>query len=421
MSDPIIRVENLGKQYQLGLSELRHKTFRETLVDLAAAPWRRLRHLAGAGDEAERIWALRDVSFEVERGEVLGVIGRNGAGKSTLLKILTRITEPTAGRAEVRGHVGSLLEVGTGFHPELTGRENVFLNGAILGMSRATIRRRFDEIVEFSGVEKFLDTPVKHYSSGMHVRLAFAVAAHLDPEILLIDEVLAVGDAEFQKRCLGKMGDVARGGRTVLFVSHNMPAIQVLCERCLLLQDGRVVADGATETVMRRYLAGHCGELAGNTLNTTKRTGNGRARFVSVEIRDGSGTPVNQILAGHPFSVAMGFSLQGPALTDPNFAVEIRSDVGARIVRVMTSETEGSMPAVMRDGAIRVDLDPINLLPGTYLLTIGISDRGTPVDIVEDAIPLVVAFRRMYKTPKMPDRSKGLILFGTCSWTADYA
>ena len=240
MSQTVIRAEGLGKEYIIGACEQPRETFREMLMSAAAAPFRRLHRLGGRALPEDRIWALKDVSFEMKEGEVVGVIGRNGAGKSTLLKILSRITEPTTGRVEIRGRVSSLLEVGTGFHPELTGRENVYLNGAILGMGRAEIKRKFDEIVDFAGVEKFLDTPVKRYSSGMQVRLAFAVAAHLEPEILIIDEVLAVGDAEFQRKCLGKMDDVARGGRTVLFVSHNMGAVRDLTQRCFLMEKGRL-------------------------------------------------------------------------------------------------------------------------------------------------------------------------------------
>jgi len=250
MSDAIIQVEGLGKKYRLGL--VRHDTLRDRLAHALGAPLRWGRQPPG-GDPAD-FWALRDVSFEVRRGEVLGIIGRNGAGKSTLLKVLSRITEPTTGRVTLHGRVASLLEVGTGFHPELSGRENVFLNGAILGMSRGEIRRKFDDIVAFAEVEKFLDTPVKHYSSGMYVRLAFAVAAHLEPEILIVDEVLAVGDLEFQRKCLGKMAEVAGGGRTVLFVSHNMPAIQRLCGRGLYLRQGSIVVDGRAREVVDRYL-----------------------------------------------------------------------------------------------------------------------------------------------------------------------
>jgi lipopolysaccharide transport system ATP-binding protein len=262
MFDVVIRASNLGKVYLIG-----HESQRESytaLRDVIGCATRNLLRSAGdfmrgrqliVGDEVEEFWALKDVSFEIKRGEVVGIIGRNGAGKSTLLKILSRITEPSAGRVEIIGRVASLLEVGTGFHPELTGRENIYLNGAILGMTRSEIRRKFEEIVDFAEVEKFLDTPVKRYSSGMYVRLAFAVAAHLEPDILVVDEVLAVGDVEFQKKCLGKMQDVASNGRTVLFVSHNVGAIQKLCGKCLLLKGGSVAAFDATEVVLQHYAA----------------------------------------------------------------------------------------------------------------------------------------------------------------------
>src|SRR6201991_1166195 len=239
MNAPAIRVENLSKVYRLEHESRRHRSFREALTDAALAPIRRIRQLQGRDEMMEDFWALKDVSFEVNPGDVLGIVGRNGAGKSTLLKILSRITEPTQGRAVLRGRVASLLEVGTGFHPDLTGRENIFLNGAILGMTKAEIKKKFDEIVAFAGVERYIDTPVKRYSSGMYVRLAFAVAAHLESEILIVDEVLAVGDVEFQKKCLGKMGDISKGeGRTVLFVSHNMPSIKALCNKGIILENG---------------------------------------------------------------------------------------------------------------------------------------------------------------------------------------
>lgn len=259
MSDAAIRVEGLSKLYRIGRRE-RYRALRDTLTDVLYAPFRVLRSTLNGcppsvNGHEDTIWALKDVSFEIKQGEVVGVIGRNGAGKSTLLKILSRITEPTEGYAEIRGRVGSLLEVGTGFHPELTGRENIYLNGAILGMKKAEIERKFDEIVAFAEVEKFIDTPVKHYSSGMYVRLAFAVAAHLEPEILLVDEVLAVGDAAFQKKCLGKMGDVAKEGRTVLFVSHNMAAMSGLCSAAMWLADGTVRARGTTAELTQKYLA----------------------------------------------------------------------------------------------------------------------------------------------------------------------
>lgn len=258
MSDPAIRCEGIGKRYRVGQRQ-RYRSLRDTIADAFRAPLRRLTATMNAqsrmdADRVEFLWALKNVSLEVQHGEVLGIIGRNGAGKSTLLKILSRITKPTEGRAEIHGRTGALLEVGTGFHPELTGRENIYLNGAVLGMKKREIERKFDEIVEFSECGRFLDTPVKHYSSGMHMRLAFAVAAHLETEILFVDEVLAVGDAAFQKKCLGKIGDVGRQGRTILFVSHNLVAVDSLCTRAICLHDGKVVMEGPPGSVTSRYL-----------------------------------------------------------------------------------------------------------------------------------------------------------------------
>jgi lipopolysaccharide transport system ATP-binding protein len=250
---PIVRVENLGKEYRIGKRQQPYDTLRETITGVVSAGLGRLRRAYTNGKE-DTIWALKDVTFDVQRGEVIGIIGRNGAGKSTLLKMLSRITQPTTGRVELFGRVASLLEVGTGFHPELTGRENIYLNGAILGMKKSEIGLKFDQIVAFAELEQFLDTPVKRYSSGMYMRLAFAVASHLDPEILLVDEVLAVGDAAFQKKCLGKMGAVARAGRTVVFVSHNMVAVRSLCTRALWLDNGQIVAAGETSAVVLDYL-----------------------------------------------------------------------------------------------------------------------------------------------------------------------
>lgn len=255
MSTPIIQVQGLSKEYKIGAHKQRYDTFRDMIVRKIQASSRFFSRTNGTKNDESRIWALKDVSFEVKQGEIIGIIGRNGSGKSTLLKILSRITEPTNGKVEIHGRVASLLEVGTGFHPELTGRENVYLNGAILGMRRSEINSKFDEIVAFSEVEKFIDTPVKHYSSGMYVRLAFAVAAHLEPEILIVDEVLAVGDASFQKKCLGKMGDVAKQGRTVLFVSHNMQAIQLLCKSSIHIDMGKVVKRGDSKSVVTEYLS----------------------------------------------------------------------------------------------------------------------------------------------------------------------
>ncbi len=262
MSDIVIKAENLSKSYIIGhqAENGRYVALRDVLMQNARGLWHKTKDLVQGkpiilGDTLEEVWALKDVSFEIQRGEAVGIIGRNGAGKSTLLKVLSRITEPSAGRVTIRGRVGSLLEVGTGFHPELTGRENIYLNGAILGMTRQEIKRKYDEIVAFAEIEKFLDTPVKRYSSGMYVRLAFAVAAHLEPEILVVDEALAVGDAAFQKKCMGKMGDVAKEGRTVLFVSHNMAAVLNLCPRSILLDVGRSRRDGASSVVLKEYIA----------------------------------------------------------------------------------------------------------------------------------------------------------------------
>jgi len=293
MNDVAIRVEQLSKQFRIGAAKRRHDTLRDQLMDglKSLLPWAGPRSLFSVqrGTPTDSIWALKDLSFEVKQGEVLGLIGSNGAGKSTLLKVLSRITEPTAGRAEIYGRVGSLLEVGTGFDRELTGRENVYLSGAILGMRRAEIDRKFEEIVAFSEVEKFIDTPVKRYSSGMYVRLAFAVAAHLDPEILLVDEVLAVGDAAFQKKCLGRMDAVTKGGRTVLFVSHNMAMIENLCPRALLLHNGAIASVGPTKQVIQAYLS-TLSDLARDPIATrTDRQGAGEIRTVGLELLDADG------------------------------------------------------------------------------------------------------------------------------------
>src|SRR5947208_640174 len=256
MNNSVISVRGLGKAYRIGMVNPKHTNFRETVMEAIKTPFRRMRKYDDdfSSDEPDTFWALTDINFDVGQGEVLGVIGRNGAGKSTLLKVLSRITEPSEGEARIRGRVSSLLEVGTGFHPELTGRENIYLNGAILGMRKSEIAAKFDEIVAFSEVEKFLDTPVKHYSSGMYVRLAFAVAAHLEPEVLVVDEVLAVGDAAFQKKCLGKMSEVSQGGRTVLFVSHNMATVENLCQHALVLDHGQAVFTGSAKDGVQYYL-----------------------------------------------------------------------------------------------------------------------------------------------------------------------
>ena len=286
---PAIRVQGLWKEYVVHHAQERHGTFYDLLASGLKAPLKRLRRLGGAVSETERFWALRDLSFDIAPGEVVGVIGRNGAGKSTLLKILSRITAPTRGRVEVRGRLASLLEVGTGFHPELSGRENIFLNGAILGMTRAEVASKFDEIVAFAEVEKFIDTPVKRYSSGMYVRLAFAVAAHLEPDLLVIDEVLAVGDASFQKRCLGKIKDVAGQGRTVLFVSHNMLAVQRLCTRAIWLDTGSQRADGSPEQIVAEYLRAGSAVANARHWSEAQAPGSEAFRLLSIAVRPADG------------------------------------------------------------------------------------------------------------------------------------
>ena len=311
MSEIAIQVQGLGKQYRLGGKVQGYRTLRDTLADTATWPLRllkgELRH------RAEKIWALRDISFEVQRGHVLGIIGRNGAGKSTLLKILSRVTEPTAGHAEIRGRVGSLLEVGTGFHPELTGRENIYLNGAVLGMKRREIAAKFDEIVEFSGVSKFIDTAVKHYSSGMYLRLAFSVAAHLEPEILIVDEVLAVGDAEFQRKCLGKMSDVAEAGRTVLFVSHNMSAILRLTEQSIVLEKGELVFRASTREAVDYYMASGLSQ-SGERIWSEEDIPADAAPFkpIAMRVRDPQGRVADSVQSRQPLEIEIEYELKQP-------------------------------------------------------------------------------------------------------------
>jgi lipopolysaccharide transport system ATP-binding protein len=315
MGDIAIRVENLGKRYYIGKKQERRDTLRDVLAGVFMAPFRRAGKLlrgqaTGAAELDEILWALKDISFEIKRGEVVGIIGRNGAGKSTLLKILSRITEPTTGTVDIYGRVGSLLEVGTGFHQELTGRENIYLNGAILGMKQIEIERKFDEIVAFAEVEKFIDTPVKHYSSGMYLRLAFAVAAHLEPEVLLVDEVLAVGDVRFQKKCLNKMQDVGQQGRTVLFVSHSMPAITRLCERTILLDGGRVMEDGPSPEVVSTYLNAGLGMTSVREWPDPGRAPGGKvARLCAVRVRTEAGDTADTVDIRRPVAIEMEYDV----------------------------------------------------------------------------------------------------------------
>jgi lipopolysaccharide transport system ATP-binding protein len=333
-----IDVRSVSKRYRLGVQEESHETLAAAFVDMLKSPLRNYRKYRSLyrfedrsgdlEDQADILWALRDVTFSVRQGEVLGIIGRNGAGKSTLLKILTRITPPTSGTIEMRGRVSSLLEVGTGFHKELTGRENIYLNGTVLGMKKKEVDRKFDEIVAFSGVEKFLDTPVKRYSSGMTVRLAFSVAAHLEPEILIIDEVLAVGDAEFQKKCMNKMEDVGRSGRTVLFVSHNMPAINMLCDRAIQLNGGRIVNEGPAHDVVSAYLINASGTSESREWDEESAPGGEIARLRAVRVKGENGEGVNVIDVLKPFYVEMEYDvLQSGYVLSPFFDFYNEEDV----------------------------------------------------------------------------------------------
>jgi lipopolysaccharide transport system ATP-binding protein len=368
MSETIIHVENLGKRYRIGERE-RYLALRDILARALSAPARifRARKPASSNGDPTHIWALKDVSFDVRQGEVVGIIGRNGAGKTTLLKILARVTKPTTGFAEVRGRMGSLLEVGTGFHPELTGRENVFLSGAILGMGKAEILRKFDEIVAFAEVEKFIDTPLKHYSSGMQMRLAFAVAAHLEPEILLVDEVLAVGDTEFQKKCLGKMGDVAKQGRTILFISHSMAAVATLCKRGILLSAGRVEKIGPTSEVIDRYLtsAGDSPETV-DLSSHKQRDGTGEVRFSQIGLRDGTGNPSRDFEYHDDltFEITLDARRPSPPL---HCVVEIHTAHGVPVLHLFSQDDPSCAPLVVKSRTrVRCVLARCDLYPGTY-------------------------------------------------------
>ena len=426
MGDIAIRVDRLSKQYRIGQMHQHHDTLRDAIAAGVQNRFRRFGLFAPShssnGDAAtpheDTIWALKDLSFEVRRGEVIGIIGRNGAGKSTLLKILSRITEPTHGFAELHGRVGSLLEVGTGFHNELSGRENVYLSGAILGMRKQDIERRFDEIVDFSGVEKFIDTPVKRYSSGMKVRLGFAVAAHLEPEILLVDEVLAVGDAGFQKKCLGKMHGVAVEGRTVVFVSHNMTAMQFLCPRAILLDQGLLVVDGKTDSTIGRYIG--AGKRGGQVFLTsdTSRRGSGTAVYESVRIVNEFGDVTDSIPMNGTFAVEMRFRCRHP-LDQISFGVAIRGSMHERICQILSRVTHGEMPPARTGGAVHVWIQDVNLLPGLYFISVGMSRQGEQIDYVENALSLEIVPHDVYGTGKIPE-SQAALVYLPCTWKADY-
>jgi lipopolysaccharide transport system ATP-binding protein len=398
MSEAIITVENLGKKYRIAhqAERPRYTALRDVIAEKAKRLFSRsqtadLRPPTSACSSSEDFWALKDVSFEVKRGEVVGIIGRNGAGKSTLLKILSRITEPTTGSIRLRGRVASLLEVGTGFHPELTGRENVFLNGAILGMHRAEIKRKFDEIVAFAEVEKFLDTPVKRYSSGMYVRLAFAVAAHLEPEILIVDEVLAVGDAQFQKKCLGKMGEVAKGGRTVLFVSHNMGVVSTLTQRCIYLQDGQIAASGNSRDIVEMYLRksaeSQSTRIKGLESYRRKQNSDVPVKIISIGANGSNGLSdiLPSIEIGTDFSIEIGLDVTKP-LHGATLDITLKTGHGVCVAVMFSKDQDYNLFLEPGRHTVSVKVCNLPLAPSNYFVDVGVnqSDQSAAFDVILD-------------------------------------
>jgi lipopolysaccharide transport system ATP-binding protein len=407
----VISVRGLGKRYDLG-----ETVSANTLRDALAAGTRRLFQRSNGNHKAvaDEFWALRDVSFDVAEGEVVGIIGHNGAGKSTLLKILSGITDPTEGEIRMRGRLGALLEVGTGFHQELSGRENIFMNGAILGMTQAEIRKRFEEIVAFAGVERFLDTPVKRYSSGMLVRLGFAVAAHLEPEILVIDEVLAVGDTAFQRKCLGKMEDVSRSGRTILFVSHNMAAVQGLCSRSILLKNGNVSADGSTEAAIREYQA--TADAPAYDVDLTEhasRVIKGEQILARLQITDITGAVAKALVVGKPaiFKVTVKPRRR---LVGVVVGLHFYSLLGQRVMTLHSGYQAGPMPALEYRGPheaefiLRCKCPALNLAPGRYRLVVAIASAGDQLDRIDPAASLDVLPADFYATGRVPPARDGV-------------
>lgn len=403
MPDPVIKVDGLSKSYRIGARESYH-TLRDAIVEAAAAPFKRLWNLGRApGNDDNTIWALKDVSFEVQQGEVLGIIGRNGAGKSTLLKILSRITEPTEGRARIRGRIASLLEVGTGFHPELTGRENIYLNGAILGMSRAEISRKFDEIVAFAEIEKFIDTPVKRYSSGMYVRLAFAVAAHLEPEILLVDEVLAVGDVAFQQKCLGRMQSITQeGSRTVLFVSHNMAAIEGICSRALVLDEGRSAFLGDRRHAIQRYMESFRGLSSEGWVQFQSADApgaDGPARILEARVTSPGTDSQGVFPAGAPLQFEVTCQAT-ERLRELRVGIGIDTEMGQRLATLDSSFNAAQQVHDVEPGRFTFICRPVQLLlaPGRYRVKLALAVAGRSEQAVQDALAFTISPSDFYGT-----------------------
>jgi lipopolysaccharide transport system ATP-binding protein len=401
MSDIAIRVEELGKLYRIGALRNAHDTLRDAVAAGLRTPFLRLRKVLRGEPptpSTEDLWALKDVSFDIRHGEAVAIIGQNGAGKSTLLKILSRITDPTTGFADVYGRVGSLLEVGTGFHPELTGRENIYLNGNILGMRKAEIRRKFDDIVAFAELEKFVDTPVKHYSSGMYVRLAFAVAAHMEPDILLVDEVLAVGDAAFQKRCLGKMNDVTEQGRTVLFVSHNMATIANLCPRSILLKEGRIVESGPTSEIIDSYLKS-IAALANTSLADRKdRRGSGQIVVKGIGLYDRLGEQLEYPRSGQDLIIRVAYQSQiEKVFKNCRVSVLVKKD-GRSYFHLSTELVDIRQLDLQGSGSLDFIVPELPLSEGNYLLHVYLESNGEMQDWVMDAAEMSVVDGDFYGT-----------------------
>lgn len=419
MSNAVIRVEGIGKEYDISDLTMGYHTLRDTIVNSFSKPLRRVgrsaRKEATIG-RRRQFWALRDVSFTVDPGEVIGIIGRNGAGKSTLLKILSRITEPTEGYAEIHGRVRALLEVGTGFHPELTGRDNIFLNGAILGMQKAEIKRKFDEIVDFAEIGQFLDTPVKRYSSGMYVRLAFSVAAHLEPEILIVDEVLTVGDVSFQRKCLGKIDEVSRGGRTVVFVSHNMSAVENLCNAALVLQDGRIAFSGATKDCVDYYVNRLCSPSTDQYSPTVdlssapRRSTKYRPYLRGLQFLDGEGALLNGSLRmGDPLTLKLHVRLDRDT-SRFQMGIGFNNMRGERIFTAHTVFQPHFREELAAGEHVYVcEIPSVSLVPGLYTLRIAMALAGEDVDIVENAARFTVIGSDFYGTGKVPWDGKVLM------------
>ena len=412
MPDTVIRVENLGKKYIIGhQKQERYTALRDVLAEKARSVGQFFSRNGKQDDPThEEFWALKDVSFEVKRGDRVGIIGRNGAGKSTLLKILSRITEPTSGKISIKGRVASLLEVGTGFHPELTGRENIFLNGAILGMSRVEIARKFDEIVAFAEVEKFLDTPVKRYSSGMYVRLAFAVAAHLEPEILIVDEVLAVGDAQFQKKCLGKMEDVSQKGRTVLFVSHNMAAVEKLCQRGVLLTKGNVQHIGTQTSTINQYLTSLTSNIV-SLADREDRIGSGEIRVVGIEIKDTEGNVLDLVHSGQTIEFHLHYeSKQSVMLTNLIASIAVKTQLETPVFLQHNRMTQDEFGMIPGKGTFVCRINKLPIVPSSYQVNYALIKDGTCLDGLNNSLELSVVEGDFYQSGEVPPISHGICL-----------